>query len=229
MPLVIFYRMNLALCCESNKANNSILKRKTKFMRYRHTSLLIKSILSLSVLFFVGANAQTNYSAKNNVSLVISGTSTLHDWDMKSNNGDCQANFTLNAAGAITAASSVNFSTNVLELKSGKGAMDKNAYKALKTDKAPLVNFQATNVVVSNAAGGGFLVKAIGKLTIAGTTKEAQVVEATCKVNADKSITVSGSKNISMKDFAMEPPSFMMGTIKTGNDVTLKFDFKLTK
>jgi len=198
-------------------------------MRYNPTSFFLKSILSLSVLFFLGASAQTNYSAKNNLSLVISGTSTLHDWDMKSSNGDCQANFTLNAAGAITAASSVNFSTNVLELKSGKGAMDKNAYKALKTDNSPLVNFQATNVAVSSVGGGNFLVKATGKLTIAGTAKDGQVVEATCKVNADKSITVTGTKKISMKDFAMEPPSFMMGTIKTGNDVTLKFDFKLTK
>jgi hypothetical protein len=35
-------------------------------------------------------------------------------------------------------------------------------------------------------------------------------------------------QKVSMKDFAMEPPSFMMGAIKTGNEVTLKFDFKLT-
>jgi polyisoprenoid-binding protein YceI len=201
-------------------------KRKTNFMRYNPSSFFLKSILSLSVLFFISANAQTNYSAKNNVSLLISGTSTLHNWDMKSNNGDCQANFTLNAAGAVTAASSVNFYTNVLELKSGKGAMDKNAYKVLKTEKTPLVNFQSTNVAVSNV-GGNFLVKATGKLTIAGTTKDA-VVEATCKVNADKSIAVNGTKKVSMKDFAMEPPSFMMGAIKTGNEVTLKFDFKLT-
>ena len=196
-------------------------------MRYNQASFFLKTILSSSVLFFVSANAQTNYSAKNNISLVISGTSTLHDWDMKSTNGDFSGHFTLNAAGVITAIPSITFSTNVLELKSGKGAMDKNAYKTLKTEKAPLVNFQSNSNTVTNLNGGNFLVKAIGKLTLAGTTRDAEVV-ATCKVNTDNSIAVTGTKKVSMKDFAMEPPSFMMGTIKTGNDVTLKFDFKLT-
>jgi len=32
-----------------------------------------------------------------------------------------------------------------------------------------------------------------------------------------------------MKEYSMAPPTFMMGTIKTGNDVTLKFDLKLNK
>jgi len=32
-----------------------------------------------------------------------------------------------------------------------------------------------------------------------------------------------------MKDFNVVPPSFMLGTIKTGNDITLKFDLNLSK
>lgn len=198
-------------------------------MRKNQTTISLQRIVFLFVgaLLIVSTYAQTNYTAKNNISLVISGTSTLHDWDMKSSNGDFNGQFTLNAAGVITALHSITFSTNVLELKSGKGAMDKNAYKALKTEKAPLVNFQSNSNTVTNLNGGNFLVKAIGKLTLAGTTRDAEVV-ATCKVNTDKTITVTGTKKISMKEFAMEPPSFMMGTIKTGNDVTLNFEFKLT-
>ncbi|MDE3145658.1 MAG: YceI family protein, partial [Bacteroidota bacterium] len=68
----------------------------------------------------------------------------------------------------------------------------------------------------------------MGKLTIAGTTNNAEVI-ASYKLNADKSITVSGNKKISMKDFKMEPPTFMMGTIKTGNDIVLKFNLTLKK
>ncbi|MBL7761691.1 MAG: YceI family protein [Sediminibacterium sp.] len=182
------------------------------------------AFLGLGLMFFVGAFAQVKYTSKNNLSLVVSGTSTLHDWDMKSADGSFEATFTMSPAGAITAVSGISFTTNPTALKSGKGAMDKNAYKALKTAVA---SFQAASGSVSAVDATSVQVKAKGKLTIAGSTQDAEVV-ATCKVNADKSITVTGSKKISMKEFGMEPPSFMMGTIKTGNDVTLKFDLKLS-
>ncbi|MCA6450812.1 MAG: YceI family protein [Chitinophagaceae bacterium] len=183
--------------------------------------------LGVSLLLFIGAFAQVKYSNKNAANLVVSGTSTLHDWDMKSAQGNCEATITLNAAGALTALNGLSFSTNALELKSGKGAMDKNAYKALKTDKSPNITYTAATSAVS-ASGTDYLVKTNGKLTIAGATLDAEIT-AICKVHPDKTITVTGSKKISMKDFGMVPPSFMMGTIKTGNDVTLKFDFTLGK
>ena len=184
--------------------------------------------LGLGLILFMGAFAQVKYTNRNNASLTVSGTSTLHDWDMKSAQGNCEATITLNAAGALTALNSLSFSTNTAELKSGKGAMDKNAYKALKTDKNPTITYVAATSTVSLISGTDYLVKTVGKLTIAGTTLDAEV-SANCKVHPDKTVTVMGSKKLSMKEFGMVPPSFMMGTIKTGNDVTLKFDFTLSK
>lgn len=186
------------------------------------------AILILGLFIFIGAFAQVKYSSKNNLSLILSGTSTLHDWDMKSSQGILEASFTLNAAGAITGVSGLSFTTPATALKSGHDAMDKNAYKALKTDKAPSITYTASTATITNLNGGEYLVKSTGKLTIAGATLDAEV-SATCKVNADKTISVMGSKKISMKEFSMTPPTFMMGTIKTGNDVTLKFDLKLSK
>lgn len=185
------------------------------------------SLLGLSLILFIGAFAQVKYSSKS-LSLTVSGTSTLHDWDMKSSTGTFEGNFTLNAAGAITAVNGLNFSTKAESLKSGHDAMDKNAYKALKSDKAATITFTSNTATVTNLDATDYSVKSTGKLTIAGTTLDAEIV-ATCKVNADKTITVMGSKKISMKEFGMAPPTFMMGTIKTGNDVTLKFDLKLNK
>lgn len=184
--------------------------------------------LGLGLILFMGAFAQVKYTNKNSTSLTVSGTSTLHDWDMKSAQGNCEATITLNAAGALTALNALSFSANTTELKSGKGAMDKNAYKALKTDKNPTITYVAATSTVSLISGTDYLVKTNGKLTIAGTTLDAEVT-ANCKVHPDKTVTVMGSKKLSMKEFGMVPPSFMMGTIKTGNDVTLKFDFTLDK
>lgn len=180
-----------------------------------------------TIICFV-AGAQVRYSAKDNLNLVVSGTSTLHDWDMKSAKGDCVAVFAANAAGALTGITSLQFSTPAESLKSEHSAMDKNAYKALKTDKAAVISFAAAAGTVTGSEAAGYQVKCTGKLTIAGTTRDEEVV-AFCKVNADKSITVTGSTKIAMKDYGMTPPSFMMGTIKTGNDVVLKFNLTLKK
>lgn len=197
-------------------------------MNKRKNDILKKiSILSAFLLLIVGAFAQTKYSSKS-MSLIVSGTSTLHDWDMKSAIGTFEANFTMNAAGAITAVNALSFSTKAEGLKSGHDAMDKNAYKALKSDKAPTITYTSNTATIVNLDASDFSVKSSGKLTIAGTSLDVEI-DATCKVNADKSITVMGSKKISMKEFGMVAPTFMMGTIKTGNDVVLKFDLKLTK
>ena len=182
------------------------------------------TLLLLMLLIVTFTNAQVKYSSKDDLNLLISGTSTLHDWDMKAEKGECIAVFNFNAAGDINALSSLSVIIPAEGLKSEHSGMDKNAYKALKTDKAPTISYKLTSATIL----GNNTIKCMGKLNIAGTTKDAEL-NATYKLNSDKSITVSGKKNISMKDFNMEPPSFMMGTIKTGNDIVLKFDLVLRK
>ena len=181
-------------------------------------------LLAIMLLIVTLGNSQVKYSAKDDLNLLVSGTSTLHDWDMKEAKGECKAAFTFNAAGDITALDALTVVIPAEGLKSEHTGMDKNAYKALKTDVAPTIFFKLTSATITS----GNTINCVGKLTIAGTTRDANVI-AVYKLNSDKSITVSGKKNISMKDFNMEPPSFMMGTIKTGNDIVLKFDITLRK
>lgn len=185
-----------------------------------------RKIIFTFLMMIVSATtmAQVKYSAKNDLNLVVSGTSTLHDWDMKASKGDCEAVFTVNASGHLTALTSLSFVTPAEGLKSEHTGMDKNAYKALKTSQNPNITYTLTSATISPDG----TIKCMGKLTIAGTTNNADLI-ASYKLNADKSITVSGNKKISMKDFKMEPPTFMMGTIKTGNDVVLKFSLTLKK
>lgn len=202
---------------------------KTNFMITLNKSHFHKLIILASSLFlFLSAFSQVKYSAKKTISLTLSGTSTLHDWDMKSNLATFEANFTINGSNAITMVNGLSFSTKAENLKSGHDAMDKNAYVALKSDKSPILTYTSNKSTITKLDATTYSVKTTGKLTIAGTTLDEEI-DATCKVNSDKSITVMGSKKISMKDFGMSAPTFMMGTVQTGNDVVLKFDMKLTK
>lgn len=180
-------------------------------------------LLLLQTTAYIGF-AQEKYHAKEKVTLTVSGTSTLHDWSMKSSKGESNAVFTFNNAGQLSGLTFLSFVSPAESLKSEKSAMDKNAYKALKTSSAPTLSF---NITAASVAPDG-TIKTQGKLSIAGTTIATDLV-GVAKVNADKSITVKGSKKISMKEFNMEPPSFMMGAVKTGNDVTVAFDITFNK
>jgi hypothetical protein len=42
-------------------------------------------------------------------------------------------------------------------------------------------------------------------------------------------IQFTGSRSLKMTDYKMKPPTAMMGTIKVGNEVTLKFDLTISK
>jgi hypothetical protein len=45
--------------------------------------------------FFSIAHAQTTHQSTGGVKLVILGTSNVHDWDMKSDQGHCSSEFDL--------------------------------------------------------------------------------------------------------------------------------------
>lgn len=192
----------------------------------RNASKHILLLLTLPILSIV-SSAQVKY-AGNSVDLTVSGTSTLHDWNMKSVKAECVAAFVLTNTGQIAGVSSLVFTTPASGLKSDHTAMDNNAYKALKTDKNPSISYTMTSVTVSPAGNGAATVTCNGKLCIAGTTRD-ESITAVCKANPDNTITVTGSQKISMKDFQITPPSFMLGAVKTGNDVVLNFTLVLKR
>lgn len=173
------------------------------------------------------ASAQTRYLGSA-IDLTINGTSTLHDWTMKSLKADCSANFTINGAGQIVGVDGLVFSTPVTSLKSEHTSMDNNAYKALKTDKNPMISYTVNTVTVAPAEAGGVVVTCKGKLSIAGASRDEDVI-ALCRLNPDNTISVTGTEKISMKEFSVDPPTFMMGTIKTGNEIVLSFHLTLKK
>ncbi|WP_090082102.1 hypothetical protein [Halpernia frigidisoli] len=80
---------------------------------------LFKIILLSFGIFSVSLSAQKINS--NNVKTTVSGTSTLHDWTMTSDNGTFSGNVSGNTI------QDIHYSINGKSLKSGKNGMDKNA------------------------------------------------------------------------------------------------------
>ena len=186
--------------------------------------LLTTSFLVLGSIWAVG---QTKFMATA-VNTSVTGTSTLHDWEMKSPKAECTMTATTDANGNITAISAMKFKVGAKTLKSGKGAMDNNAYKALKADKNPNITADLKSAKVTTKDNVNYTVQATVILTIGGKAKETEMVATLKKINVD-SYSINAKKKINMVEYGVEPPSFMMGTVTTGKDVDLSFNFILNK
>ena len=194
------------------------------------------SVFSAALLLLVAASSFTILNSINakfqstGLDISVKGTSTLHDWEMKSNNkGSVDVVFTLDAADKLTAIPELQFSVPAEALKSGTGGLDKNAYKALNTGKHKNITFSLVSAVVTPSATNVYQVKVTGDLTISGTTKRTDLA-GTAKYNPnDKSFVVYGSKKFGMREFNVTPPTVMMGTIKTGNEITVSFATKVIR
>jgi len=73
------------------------------------------------------------------------------------------------------------------------------------------------------------LISAKGKLTIAGVSKDIWIAGITTVNPSDMSVQTTGSAKIKMSEFNVEPPSFMFGAMKTGDEIIVKFSLTLKK
>lgn len=183
--------------------------------------------IMLIAAFLIGnaaANAQTNFKTGNNASnnMVLSGTSTFHDWTMTTKTFTGNAQFVLKPGNGISGLNALDFSLPVLQLKGDKKALNNNAYKALKTDQYKNITYKLKSAKVLGQKDLNFQISTTGSLTIAGVTKEVSI-DIYCMANKNGSITCTGKYKIKMTDYKVEPPKFMGGIMKTGDDLTLDF------
>lgn len=161
------------------------------------------ALLLFAVLFSGFAMAQ-NITGKS-VKIDVSGTSPMHDWTMSSNSGT----FSATVNGNII--NNVKFSTAAKALKSTKGKMmDGKAYEALKADKNPNISFAASSLNIGKST-------LIGKLTIAGKTKDVSIPVTVTKKGTSYHIT--GTEAVALSAYGMERPGFM--GVRTGDGVTV--------
>lgn len=155
--------------------------------------------------------------------VVVFGTSNVHDWTVEAKAMNGTANYTVES-NVLKAIPKLNFSVEVEQLKSGKKGMDENTYKALKSKSFKTIDYTLVKVNSITASGTNYTIETLGDLTIAGVTKRVNII-FTASLSGKKMILV-GKHKIDMTSFNVEPPKALMGTIKTGKDVTV--DFKVT-
>jgi hypothetical protein len=115
----------------------------------------------------------------------------------------------------------------VRTLTCGNGQMDKNMYSTLDADKNPIIKYTMSgyDILDGSAKPSAFVAKTTGTLVISGQEKVISM-----KINAERlsdgKATAQGEESVLMTDFGIQPPSFMFGTLKVGNEIKVKFNLK---
>lgn len=179
-------------------------------------------VMALSLLPIV-TTAQTYKFSSGEGEVTVTGTSTLHDWEEVAEQKS--GSITLDNTGELPKINSLKFTVEAESLKSGKGAMDKNTYKALNTDDYKQIVFELKQVksispVVSTT--NKYRVVATGNLTISGTTNTIDLPFNMTVTNGK--VLLEGKKPLKMTDYNIEPPKALLGTITTGNEVEVHFN-----
>ncbi len=190
----------------------------------------LKLVLGSLVIMVITAQvsvAQT-YSLNNTASnLIVEGTSNVHDWEMTAEQMAGKISVEIED-GQLVRINQLDFEVTAESLKSGKGGMDKNTYKALDTDKHKKITYKLDKVDnIDCTSKSRCKVTTSGYLTIAGARNPANIT-FDAKVSENK-LELTGSKSLKMTDFNVDPPTAVFGTIRTGDEVTIKFKTVYTK
>lgn len=171
------------------------------------------------------ASAQSPFHSDKTASkITILGTSTIHDWEIEVTNFNCNAAITIGENSTIYV-SGVNVTCEVKNIESDNRIMTGKTYKALDGDKHPQITFKSTETATL-ASGSEGSIK--GKLTIAGQTKDVNLPFKLAAENGSK-VKIDGKVPLKMSDFKIDPPTAMMGALKTGDDIAIEYDITLNK
>lgn len=181
--------------------------------------------LAVFILLPYTPQAQATYKGKQNKMSVV-GSSTLHEWESEVTQVESSGMITIEG-NQLIAIKDVMVKMPVTGIKSTKGrTMDNKTYEAFNSDKNPTIQYKLASAKISGN-GVEFTLIANGNLTMAGATKPIEIT-AKAKVLGNGDIQITGSQKLNMRDFNMTPPTAMMGTIRVGEEVTVKFDITLT-
>jgi len=186
-------------------------------------SIKVFVLSMLAAVISLNAIAQQEFILDSKKSkLIITGTSSAHDWEMVAQTFSCETTLGLTDQ-KVTEIDAINFSAKVEDIESGKRIMDNKTHNALLEKRNPQINFKlkpGEPVTISKD-----LVKLAGTLNIAGKSRE---VELSCEFaqTGPNQFSVKGSVPLKMTDFGIEPPTAMFGALQTGNEITVIFDFE---
>lgn len=182
------------------------------------------AVLLVLALGFAGWRA-TSFTFEDSGKIWVEGTSTVHDWDCQVGQfaGTLDADISEEGLAALSGTSVV---VPVRGIDCDNGTMNNKLRDALGT--APIRYTLSSATPGAPAAEGWFTIRTTGNLTIAGTTRPAQM-NVKAKAVDGGGFRFTGQYALKMTDFGVDPPTALLGTLKTGDEVTVHFDATVSR
>ncbi len=181
------------------------------------TSILITGIL------FSGAGFDTvHYEALPESRLWIDGTSSVGSYQ-------CHAGRIVGRGwfeDAPPTSVRVHVAVPVYSFDCGPRQMNADFADALKADAHPAISFSLLHADWPSGAfsGGGWVsVSATGELELAGEARRIALTVQGQRL-ANGQVRIRGSHRLRMTDFGVEPPSRMLGLVRSHDEIVVRFD-----
>ena len=176
--------------------------------------------------------------------VTVEGTSTLHNWKVEGQSVEGYLSIDEQGLASLWTPSdsssqaltpTVHVEIPVTSLVSGKRGMDEKMQEALKATTHPLITYrlQSAKIVTRQAAqaeseDGSLMIDTTGVLTVAGVE---QTMDIPMRIRRlpDHRLEISGDTSLRMTEFGIDPPKAMLGTIRTGDAVRVRWTWVLAR
>jgi polyisoprenoid-binding protein YceI len=173
------------------------------------------------------AAAQVPLQLVAGTTLTFAGTSTVRSWSCGVTAPKATIDATAKTVGAATrdgarVVQRVQLRIPVSSMDCKNGTMNGHMRKALGAEAHPEIVFALSTYEVAGTAAArtGVLV---GTLQIHGKEQPVRI-PVTFAPEGDEALRVRGEHVVKMTEFGVQPPTLMLGTMKVGADVTVRFD-----
>ena len=174
-------------------------------------------IAILIVLFCYNSNFSQALFNPEKSRMSIRGTSTLHDWESVVEMEEVKIELHIEDEDPLLLGH-LRLRIPVKSIRSGNRIMDNKTYAALKADEYPTIKYKVEGFDHKQ----GQVTASNGLLKIAGVEK-AVPVTANYTRNNSGVLEFTGTVSLKMSEFNIDPPSAMIGTLKTGDEINIDY------
>jgi len=161
-------------------------------------------------------------------SMTIIGSSTLHDWEVEATDytvrfqvpGDWFRSEEKWTGGEVA---ELVVTVPVEQLDGGKNKMNRDLREALRFRDHPEIQFIWDTIQFKGATDTGRRADVSGRVFMAGVERAIRF-ETDLSLNEWSQIVASGSVELNMSDFDIDPPTALFGVIRTDEIVYLRFE-----
>lgn len=196
----------------------------------RFTARTSRLALTALAALAIGASrpAVDQLSIKEGSRLWFDGTSTVRDWSCQAAQLDAVIETEAGAPAAVLggrkAVRAVTLTIPVARLNCNDNrTMNGHMLKALNAERHPTIQFTLASYDVAHAAPSSGTLQ--GTLMINGTTRPVTLLVEFEGVEG--ALRVAGTYALKMTEWGVTPPKLMMGALKVGETVTVRFDLLL--